>query len=91
MPTSAEKLLARMRASKTGWGPSDLHRLYMGFNFRCREGARHSIYIHTRYTDIRDTVSRHGELPVGYVQAALKNVDEVLRREADNRGREDQP
>jgi hypothetical protein len=79
--SAAEKLLVRMRASKVGWGPNDLHTLYKGFEFRCREGARHRIYIHTRYPDIRDTVSRHGELPIGYVQDALKNIDEVLARD----------
>ena len=80
--SAASKLLERMRASKAGWGPDDLHRLFLGFGFRCREGARHRIYIHERYPDIRDTVPRHGELPVGYIQDAVKIIDQVLERNA---------
>jgi hypothetical protein len=81
---AAEKLLERMRQSSRGWGPDDLHALYMGHGFRCREGAKHRIYIHTRYPWIRDTVTRHGKLPVGYVTDAVKKIDEVLRQDAEN-------
>lgn len=84
MPSAAEKLLARMRQTKQGWGPDDLHTLYLGFGFRCREGAKHRVYIHTRYPWIRDTVSRQGRLPIGYIRDAIKHVDEVLRLDADN-------
>lgn len=81
MGSAGEKLLEQMRSAKAGWKPDDLHRLFMYFGFRCREGGKHRIYIHEKHTDVRDTVSRHGELPVGYVQDAVKKVDEVLRRE----------
>jgi len=73
-----------MRQSKQGWGQDDLHTLYCGFGFVCREGAKHRVYIHSKYRDIRDTVSRQGRLPIGYITDAIKKVDEVLRREADN-------
>ncbi len=84
MASAAEKLLARMRQTKQGWGPDDLHTVYVGFGFTFREGAKHRVYIHGRYHDIRDTVSRQGSLPIGYVRDLIKNVDEVLRRDAEN-------
>lgn len=84
MASAAEKLLARMRQTKQGWGPDDLHAVYVGFGFMFREGAKHRVYIHCRYRDIRDTVSRQGRLPIGYVRDLIKNVDEVLRRDAEN-------
>lgn len=43
------------------------------------------VYIHERYSWIRDTVSRHGRLPIGYIGDAIKNVDEVLRLDAENK------
>ncbi len=49
MPSAAEKLLARMRQTKEGWGQDDLHTLYLGFGFNFREGAKHRVYIHSRY------------------------------------------
>jgi hypothetical protein len=84
VPSAAEKLLAKMRQTKQGWGQNHLHTLYLGFGFTCREGAKHRVYIHSKYKDIRDTVSRQGSLPTGYITDAIKKVDEVLRREADN-------
>jgi len=81
MASAAEKILARMRESKAGWGPRDLRTLYNGFGFHCREGASHTVYMHGTYRDVRDTVPRHGELPVGYIQSAIKKIDEVLRRD----------
>jgi hypothetical protein len=74
-----------MRQSKQGWGQKDLDTLFLGFGFTCREGAKHCVYIHSKYRDIRDTVSRQGSLPTGYVTDAIKKVDEVLRRDAENR------
>jgi hypothetical protein len=79
--STAAKLLEAMRASKHGWGPEDLDKLYRGFDFECREGAKHRIYIHRRYREIRDTVTRSGRLPIGYVADAVKKVDEVKRRD----------
>lgn len=84
MSSAAEKILARMRQTKQGWGPGDIHTLYLGFGFTFREGAKHRVYIHSRYRHIRDTVSRQGRLPIGYITDAIKKVDEILRLDADN-------
>jgi hypothetical protein len=77
-----EKLLARMRASKAGWGWNDLDQLYAGFGFVTREGGKHTVYIHEEQRDLRATVARHRSLPVGYIQTAIRLIDELQRREA---------
>lgn len=75
--SSAEKLLARMRESKSGWGFSDLDSLYVGFGFRKREGGKHTIYIHPKFPRLRATVARHRSLPVGYIEHAINLIDEL--------------
>jgi hypothetical protein len=78
----ADKLLEKMRNSKAGWKPSDLHSLYIGFGFKFREGAGHMIYWHPKYKELRATVARHGELVVGYIQHAIKLIDKLKSLES---------
>jgi hypothetical protein len=66
-----------MRKSKKGWGCQDLHTLYMGFGFGCREGRKHRVYIHLEYPELRGTVARHTDLPPGYVQHAISLIDRL--------------
>lgn len=88
MPSAAEKLREAMRQTKHGWGQNDLHTLYLGFGFWCREGQKHRIYIHMEFPELRATVARQNNLPAGYVQVALKRIErlEELRREAKKTG-----
>lgn len=86
MSTAAEKLLERMRQTKQGWGPDDLHTLYLGFGFWCREGAKHRVYIHTEYPELRATVSRQRSLPIGYVQHAISLVERLAELRAKKKG-----
>lgn len=81
MPSTAEKLLERMKASKADWGADDLHTLYTGFGFDCEQGGKHTLYIHPVWHDLRATVGRHSPLAVGYVTHALRLIAEVRRRE----------
>ena len=78
---NARKLLARMRQSKSGWRFKDLDTLYKGFGFEAREGGKHAMYIHPKYHQLRATVSRQRSLPIGYVQHAIKLIDEVMKLE----------
>jgi len=86
--TAAEKLLESMRRTKSGWGQDDLHTLYLGFGFWCREGRKHRVYIHSEFPELRATVARQDELPIGYVQMAIRLTDrlEELRRKAKEEG-----
>jgi len=79
-------LLERMRRSKGGWRPDDLARLYSSFGFDALEGAKHKLYIHPIYPDLRATVTHSSTLPVGYVSQAVRIVDELRKRlrEADH-------
>lgn len=72
-------LLTRMMRSKSGWGMHDLERLYLSYGFDKREGAKHTVYSHKADPlRLRATVSRHGTLPIGYVQTAIRLVRLLL-------------
>lgn len=73
----AEKLLARMRQTKSGWGLEDLDTLYRGFGFESLEGGKHRMYIHPHFKELRATVARHKSLPIGYVQYAIRLIDRL--------------
>ncbi|OGX32975.1 MAG: hypothetical protein A3F87_01285 [Omnitrophica WOR_2 bacterium RIFCSPLOWO2_12_FULL_51_24] len=79
----ADKLLERMRASKAGWRPNDLDDLYKGFGFETYEGRRHTMYIHPKYQGLRATVSRHRTLAIGYIQHALKLIEQLKTLEGE--------
>jgi len=71
-----------MRRSRAGWHHRDLDRLYTGFGFECDEGAKHSLYIHPKYLDLRATVTRSpGELPPGYATTAVRLIQTLVERE----------
>lgn len=70
-----------MKASKSGWGPRELDRLYLGFGFVRVEGAKHCLYKHPAYPDLRVTVSRANSLAVGYIQTAVKMCEKARDRD----------
>jgi predicted RNA binding protein YcfA (HicA-like mRNA interferase family) len=78
---TAEKLLERMRASKADWGQDDLHTLYSGFGFSCKEGSRHRLYTHPKLPGVLATVARHNSLAPGYVATAIRNIDALRNLE----------
>ena len=79
---SAEKLLVKMQASKrAGWGYADLKDLYVGFGFEMERGSKHTMFIHPTYPQLRATVARHRTLAVGYVQHAVKMIEQLKRLE----------
>ena len=82
--SQAEKLLRRMRRSLNDWGANDFAVLYTGFGFVAYEGSKHTIYIHATYTDLRATVARHTVLAKGYASHAVKTIDELKRRQAQD-------
>lgn len=85
MPSSAEKLLERMRNSKAGWRRGDLDRLYLGFDFIIEHRKRHDIAKHRDYPTLRATLPRHNEIGKAYVNDAVDNIDLLLvLKEKDN-------
>lgn len=88
MPNAGEKLLEAMRQTKHGWGADDLHALYVAFGFWYREGPKHRVYIHKEFPELRATVARHGSLPVGYAQTAVKLIDRLRELKRPNPRRE---
>jgi hypothetical protein len=82
--SQAEKLLQRMRRSLSDWSADDLAKLYIGFGFVASEGGNHTIYIHETYKDLRATVARHTALAKGYTSHAIKTIDELKRRQAQD-------
>ena len=81
-----EKLRRRMAASKWGWGWPDLNRIYLSYGFTMREGGKHTVYSHPAYPQLRATVARRRALPVGYVQTALRPINELEHLERPHRG-----
>ncbi len=79
----AEKLLAQMRQSKAGWTTDDLETVDRGYGFDVREGGKHRLYSHPKFSELRATVTRHKSLPVGYVQTAIKQIDRLIELEKD--------
>jgi hypothetical protein len=80
----AEKLLARMRASKADWNFKDLETLYLGFGFTYREGSKHRMYYHPTHPELYATVARHTSLAKGYVVDAVKLIDRLKQLEAND-------
>lgn len=83
-----DDLLERMRRSKGGWSADDLERLYVGLGFEFREGAKHRIYIHPRFPELRATVTRSRSLAKGYIDHALRMAKALEELEAKH-GKQD--
>ena len=73
----AEKLLARMRKSKSGWTSQDLLRLFRGFGFDVRNGSSHDVITHTAYPSLRLTLPRRLKDSTPYVSKAIKMIDNM--------------
>lgn len=80
-----DKLLEKMRKSKTGWKFNELESLYVKFGFEKYEGSRHTMYIHPDFPELRATVTRHKSLAIGYVHHAIKLIDRLKElKEGEN-------
>lgn len=86
MPTKAEKLLERMRNSKSNWKRADLDSLYEGFGFVIKHGGNHDIIKHPNFPQLRATLPRHRQLAKGYVEFAVKLVDQLLELQKESEG-----
>lgn len=78
-------LLEQMRRTRSGWGQNDFDRLYRSFAFReiTRRRAPHRVYVHPEFTDLRATVGRHRALAKGYATTAVRLIDTLLARQAE--------
>jgi hypothetical protein len=81
--SKAEKILEKMKNSKHGWTSEDLHKVYIGYGFKFREGGKHIIYYHPEHHELMATVARQGVLVVGYIQTALKLIDQLEKLRGD--------
>jgi hypothetical protein len=79
------ELLEQMRRRRSGWGEDDFDRLYRSFGFReiTRPRAPHRIYVHPDFRDLRATVGRHRSLAKGYAMTAVRLIDSLLARWAE--------
>lgn len=77
-----KSLLERMRRSKAGWTYVDLDNLYRGLGFKVREGGKHRVYIHSRFPQLRATVTRSRSLAKGYIEHALNLANRLSELEA---------
>lgn len=86
MPSKAEKLLEKMRNSKSNWKRADLDKLYEGYDFVILHGANHDIVKHPNFPQLRATLPRHRELAKGYVEFAVKLIDRLLELQKESEG-----
>jgi hypothetical protein len=66
-----------MRQTKQGWTAADLERLYVGFGFAYRDKGKHRVYTHPAHKGLIATVTHHRHLAVGYIQTAIKLIDQL--------------
>lgn len=85
MSSKVDKLLKRLRQSKTGWRVKDLKTLYEHYGFIIRSGAKHDVIIHPDFPELRDMLPRSsGELAPDYARDALKSIEKVLSKAEEN-------
>jgi len=86
MTPKAQKLLERMRQSKSDWKRKDLDQLYKGFGFVIIHGGSHDIVKHPDFPNLRAILPRHSYLAKGYVEYAIKIIDKLseLRKDISN-------
>lgn len=77
MPSRAEKLLERMRRTKSGWKRKDIEAIYEGFGFVLKHGAKHDYYVHPDYPNLRDTLKRSRTVPEYNVRKAIRLIDRL--------------
>jgi len=85
MTSKAQKLLERMRQSKSDWKRTDLDQLYNGFDFIITHGGNHDIVKHPDFPELRTTLPRHKYLAKGYVEFAIKLIDRLLELRKDTK------
>lgn len=80
------ELLEQMRKSKSNWKKEDIEKLYREFGFVIRHGSSHDVVSHPEFPKLRATLARHRALPKGYVQFAVKLIDQLLelKKEGNN-------
>jgi hypothetical protein len=74
----ADKILDRLRLSPNNCTRHELEVIYLANGFEIRKG-NHDIAKHTKYKHLRGTLPNHRSFAIGYVAAAIKLIDEVLR------------
>ncbi|MCY3917282.1 MAG: hypothetical protein OXG49_14840 [Chloroflexi bacterium] len=85
----AEKLLKRMRRSKSGWKRRDLETLYEGFGFILKHGAKHDYYQHPEYPKLRDTLKRSRTVSEYSVRNAIGLIERLKKCKDANYSDED--
>ena len=85
-PEKRLELLEQMRRSKSNWRKEDIEKLYREFGFIIRHGGSHDVVTHPEFPKLRATLARHKALPKGYVQFAVKLIDQLLelQKEGNN-------
>lgn len=77
--SAADKLYERAKRTRAGWRFEELRRLYLGFGFEERHGGKHTLFMHPRYPQLVATVTRKRTLAVGYVDKAVRLIEELHR------------
>jgi hypothetical protein len=82
----ADKILRRLRISPNNCNRHDLEVIYLANGFEIRVG-KHDIAKHSKYKYLRGTLPNHRSFAIGYVTTAIKLIDEALRLQAEEGGK----
>jgi hypothetical protein len=84
MPSkAAQKLLDRMRKSRSGWKRQEIDRLYEGYGFVIEPGGNHDKVSHPDYPQLVTSLPRHGRAHEYVVTQAIKNIDKFIELERE--------
>jgi hypothetical protein len=76
--SKAEKLLKKMRKTKTGWYRNDLDALYEGYGFIIMPGGNHDKVTHPDFPILFTSLPRHRTVHKYLVTQAVKLIDRLL-------------
>lgn len=90
MSAKSDKLLERMRNSKSGWTRNDLDALYTGFGFVIKNSSGpHDMVVHPEFPILVTYLPRHRRLAIYIVDQAIHMIErlQILERERDERAK----
>lgn len=85
----ADKILGRLRVSPNNCNRHDLEVIYLANGFEIRTG-KHDIAKHSKYKHLRGTLPNHKSFAIGYVTTAIKLIEEALRLQEQEGGKNGQ-
>lgn len=82
MSRNADKILQKMRRTKSGWKRKDFQTLFEGHGFE-RKGRKRDIYFHPDHHQVRATVPRQNKLKEYVTEKAIEAIEMLIKLQAE--------